>query len=110
MPPVAAGGSDSSVEISMSTNDTPAQESADTTDATTRLLPQHVYLGADTEGYRHHLDRDTETVWRFDGDGQIERRTDISDHDLDAYLAFVADEVGWRARYQLATWDIWGRE
>jgi len=93
----------------MSTNGTPAQESAGTTDATTRLLADHVYLGRDREGYHHHLDRSTETVTRFDGTGTIERRTDIVDADLDEYLAFVADGVGWRDRRQLATWDVWGR-
>jgi hypothetical protein len=93
----------------MSTKDTPEQKSSGTTDATTRCLPAHVYLGRDREGYHHHLDRDAEAVTRFDDDGQIERRTDIADADLDEYLAFVADEVAWDDRRQLATWDVWGR-
>lgn len=93
----------------MSTKDAPEQKPSGTTDATTRLLPQHVYLGRDREGYRHHLDRATATVTRFDDARRIERRTDIADADLDEYLAFVADGVGWDARHQLATWDVWGR-
>lgn len=93
----------------MSTNDTPAQESAATTDATSRLLAQHVYLGRDSEGYHHHLDRAAERVTRFDADGTVERRTDITgagDTELDRYLRFVAAEVGWADRRQLAVSDV----
>lgn len=79
------------------------------TDHTTALLPQHVYLGCDREGYRHHLDRDANTVTRFDDAGTVERRTDLGDTHLDDYLAFVAGGVGWRVRKQAATWDVWGR-
>lgn len=79
------------------------------TDYTTTLLPQHVHLGVDAEGYRHHLDRATNSVWRFEG-STVERRTPLGAKDLDRYLAFVADEIGWQERYQIATWDIWGRE
>jgi hypothetical protein len=97
------------LRISMSTNDTPAQESAGTTDATSRCLPQHVYLGRDREGYHHHLDRAADAVYRFGEAGTIERRTDLDGEHLDEYLAFVADGVGWDDRRQLATWDVWGR-
>jgi hypothetical protein len=90
----------------MSTNDTPGQKSSGTTDATTRLLPQHVYLGRDREGYRHHLDRDANTVTRFDDDGRIERVTPLGDAHLDDYLRFVAEEVGWKTRKQAANWDF----
>jgi len=93
----------------MSTKDTPEQKPSGTTDATTRLLAGHVYLGRDREGYHHHLNRATATVTRFDDSGQIERRTDIGHADLDEYLAFVADEIAWDDRRQLATWDVWGR-
>lgn len=90
----------------------PSATTADTTenctDYTSRLLPKHVYLGRDCEGYRHHLDRDAGMVTRFDDDGRIERRTSLDD-DLGDYLAFVADGVGWDARYQIADWDVWGR-
>ena len=79
------------------------------TDATTRLLPQHVYLGRDAEGFRHHLDRAANTVTRFSDTGEIERVTDLGDDHLDDYLAFVAEDVGWRVRKQAATWDVWGR-
>jgi hypothetical protein len=94
----------------MSSKNSPDQKGSGTTDATTRLLPQHVYLGRDREGYRHHLDRDANTVTRFDGAGTIERRVPLADKHLDTYLAFVADEVGWSVRKQAATWDFWGRD
>jgi hypothetical protein len=93
----------------MSMNTPSEQKPSGTIDATTRLLPQHVYLGRDTEGFRHHLDREANTVTRFDDDGTIERVTGLGDDHLDDYLAFVAKHVGWRARYQIATWDVWGR-
>lgn len=76
-------------------------------DYTTNLLPQHVYLGRDREGYAHHLDRDANTVTRFDG-ADIERVTPLGDAHLDDYLRFVAEEVGWQTRKQAATWDVFG--
>jgi hypothetical protein len=91
----------------MSTNGTPDNKDSGTTDATTRLLADHVYLGRDCEGYHHHLDRAADTVTRFDDAGRIERRTDLGDRPLDHYLLFVADEIGWDDRRQLATWDVW---
>jgi len=93
----------------------PSATTADTTenctDHTTKLLPQHVYLGTDREGFRHHLDRERDAVLRVADDGTIERVIDLGDddNDLDDYLAFVADHVGWRVRKQAATWDVWGR-
>jgi|GEM_PF-7122174 len=93
----------------MSSKSPPEQKSSGTIDATTRLLPQHVYLGRDTEGFRHHLDREANIVTRFSDTGEIERRTDLGDDHLDDYLAFVADHVGWAVRKQAATWDVWGR-
>jgi hypothetical protein len=93
----------------MSTKHSTEDKTSDTTDATTRLLPDHVHLGRDREGYRHHLDRAADAVYRFDETGAIERCTDLDGRHLDEYLAFVADGVGWDARRQLATWDIWGR-
>lgn len=90
----------------MSSKTPPEQKSSGTTDATTRLLPQHVYLGRDTEGFRHHLNREANTVTRFDDTGEIERVTDLGGRHLDDYLAFVAEHVGWRVRKQAATWDF----
>jgi hypothetical protein len=92
----------------------PSATTADTTDNctdhTSALLPKHVYLGRDTEGYRHHLDRGAGRVTRFDDAGAIERTTLLDDAEaLDDYLAFVADEIGWHVRHQIATWDVWGR-
>lgn len=87
-------------------NDRPAQEPAGTSDEPPRLLPQHVYLGRDREGYRHHLDRNTNTVTRFNDTGQIERRTHLGNRHLDDYLLFIAEGVGWRVRKQAATWDF----
>lgn len=98
------------LKITMSTKDVPEQKISGTADASPRLLPQHVYLGVDAEGYRHHLDRDAGLVTRFDDAGKIERRTDLSNSDLGEYLLFVAEQVGWRARYQIADWDLWGRK
>lgn len=76
------------------------------TDATTRLLPQHIHLGVDEEDFRHHFDREANTVTRFDDTGRIERVTDLGADHLDDYLLFVADHVGWRVRKQAATWDF----
>jgi len=90
----------------MSTKERPAQESAGTYDEPPRLLPQHVYLGRDTEGFRHHLDREANTVTRFDDTGTVERRTDLTDRHLDDYLAFVAEEIAWAVRKQAASWDF----
>lgn len=92
----------------MPTNNTLADKDSatDCTDYTTRLLPQHVYLGYDTEDCHHHLDRDANTVARFDDTSRIERRTELGDRHLDDYLAFVAEEIGWRVRKQAATWDF----
>jgi len=90
----------------MSTKDRPAQETAGTTDATTRLLPQHVYLGRDAEGYRHHLDREAGVIYRFDDSGTVERITSLDGRHLDDYLAFVAEEIAWAGRKQAATWDV----
>ena len=90
----------------MSTNDRPAQEAAGTYDEPPRLLPKHVYLGRDREGYRHHLDRDANTVTRFNDTGQIERCTHLGGHHLDDYLRFIAEEVGWQVRKQAGTFDF----
>jgi len=92
----------------MSTNNTLADKDSatDCTDYTTRLLPQHVFLGRDREEYNHHLDRETNVVTRFDDAGEIERRTELGDDPLDDYLAFVAEKVGWKTRKQAATWDF----
>ncbi|WP_251342408.1 hypothetical protein [Haloplanus halophilus] len=80
------------------------------TDYTTKLLPQHVYLGRDREGYVHHLDRDANAVHRVEDAGERERVTPLGDAHLDDYLAFVADEIGWTDRKQAATWDFFGRD
>jgi len=90
----------------MSSKTPPEQKSSGTYDEPARLLPQHVYLGRDTQGFRHHLDRDANTVTRFDDTGRIERITRLGDRHLDDYLAFVAESVGWRVRKQAATWDF----
>jgi hypothetical protein len=90
----------------MSTKDRPAQESAGTYDEPPRLLPKHVYLGVDTEGYRHHLDRDANVITRFTDAGEIERRTELDSRHLDEYLLFVAEDVGWRVRKQAGSFDF----
>ena len=90
----------------MSTKDRPAQESAGTYDEPPRLLPKHVYLGVDVEGYRHHLNREANIVTRFNDGGEIERRTHLGDRHLDDYLLFVAEGVGWRVRKQAGTFDF----
>lgn len=96
----------------MMSSTNPSPTTGDTTDNGIdheySLLPQHVYLGRDTEGYVHHLDRDQNVVHRFEG-GTRERVTPLGDAHLDDYLAFVADDLGWHERKQAATWDFFGR-
>lgn len=91
----------------MSTKHAPENKSSGTRDAQFSILPQHVFLGTDTEGFHHHLNRDTATVHRFDGP-ERERVTPLGDAHLDDYLAFVADEIGWAVRKQAANWDFFG--
>lgn len=76
------------------------------TDRTINLLPQHVYLGVDVEGFRHHLDREANVIYRFDDRGRIERCTDLGERHLDDYLRFIAEEVSWRVRKQAGSFDF----
>jgi hypothetical protein len=95
----------------MSTKHTHAQESDAPFDP---LLPRHVYLGRDRNGFDHHLDRATASVHRFDTAGVRERRVDLTERDepapkaLEVYLYWIAHHIGWESRHKMVGADVFG--
>lgn len=79
-----------------------------------QMLPTHVLLGLDSEGFLHHLDRKSQTVHRLTVGGHRWGRTDLSVRDevparaLELYIRFVDSSVGWDERWKFTADDLFG--
>lgn len=84
----------------MSTNTPHGKKRTDT--RRSAALPTVSYLGKDTEGFHHAIDRNSDVVMRYDG-LWIERITPLQGRPLDDYKMFVESEIGWETRQTMLT-------
>lgn len=67
-------------------------------------MQRYLYLGTDGEGFTHVANQHRKIVYRCTPAGRLDRVTDLEAHPdpgcrtISAYLAYVADGVGWDAR------------